>query len=221
MESELIKVIQRIAEYNPDKDYLGMIANSDNIWDTLNALRLFYRDNEPQILQLAAHNPRKFYDIFSFDFERFFSPIELFAWRSIRCNSMVLYPQYPALNYILDFANPYFKIGLELDGKEFHEAGKDTIRDQKLYDKEGWKIFRIAGDEALRNIDKPLANNYRPDTFEYLGRYFHNTMEGVLEAINQIYFFTDKKCYDSEDEWIYKTCIETLAQHKLANFSIL
>jgi len=69
---------------------------------------------------------------------------------------IVLYPQFPIFNSFIDFANPYLKIGLELDGKDYHNLDKDYETDKKL-SRFGWKIFRVTGKEAntdyLTNIE--------------------------------------------------------------------
>lgn len=57
-----------------------------------------------------------------------------------------LYPQFPLFNYFIDFANPYLRIGVELDGKQ-HDQNVDQERDDRLAEY-GWSIFRIAGLEA-------------------------------------------------------------------------
>lgn len=216
---ELIKIIDHIEHYDPATDYLTQMSEALTIWDKLTALKNFYLANDIAIIGLAKKDLRKYFDIFSFDFENMFSPIEILAWNSIRNRSMVLYPQYPALNFILDFANPYLKIGVELDGKEFHEIEKDRIRDEKLL-AAGWRIFRISGAECLRTVEKPLLDKNYPQLYQEANKYFFTTMEGVLEAIDQIFFYADQGVYNQYDDWIYDICIETLHSHKLANFKI-
>jgi hypothetical protein len=46
------------------------------------------------------------------------SPPEFALWWSIRCyGGMPLYPQYPILNYFVDFGDPWQRIGIEADGR--------------------------------------------------------------------------------------------------------
>lgn len=77
-----------------------------------------------------------------------FTPIEYLAWQDIRGLGLPLYPQFPALQYFIDFADPVLQIGIELDGKEFHDKARDLRRDEALWE-QGWRIFRIPGREAL------------------------------------------------------------------------
>ena len=51
---------------------------------------------------------------------------------------IVLYPQYPVGNCIVDFGNPVLKIGLGLDGAEYHDSVKDYKRDLGLKREYGW-----------------------------------------------------------------------------------
>jgi hypothetical protein len=77
-----------------------------------------------------------------------FTPIERYAWQDIRGRGLKLYPQFPALRYFIDFADPVLQIGVELDGKAFHDEHKDRARDAELWE-QGWRIFRIPGRESL------------------------------------------------------------------------
>jgi len=38
------------------------------------------------------------------------SPIEFNVWSDIRSNGLMFYPQFPVLNYFIDFADPIRKI---------------------------------------------------------------------------------------------------------------
>lgn len=87
------------------------------------------------------------------------SPIEFNAWCIIREKALPFYPQFPVSGFFLDFADPYRKICIELDGKAFHDPEKDARRDAVLR-AEGWEIFRISG---------AMANTYMADVLpEYL-----------------------------------------------------
>jgi very-short-patch-repair endonuclease len=76
------------------------------------------------------------------------TPIEQLAWTDIRFLGLPLYPQVPALHYFLDFADPAQLIAVELDGKAFHNARRDTVRDRALLT-QGWRTFRIPGKRSL------------------------------------------------------------------------
>src|SRR5690606_8034649 len=94
---------------------------------------------------------------FDFYAEPFFmSPIERIAWCSIKNQRKIqLYPQYPIGKYFVDFGNPFHKIALELDGKNFHDEEKDYIRDSELKEI-GWTVFRVKG---TRKTVHPISFN--------------------------------------------------------------
>jgi very-short-patch-repair endonuclease len=89
-----------------------------------------------------------------------FSPIEFNAWTQIRALALPFYPEVPVLGFFLDFADPYRKIGIELDGKDYHDAVKDAERDRKL-NEAGWEIFRITGSMANRWMEDELPDHLR------------------------------------------------------------
>lgn len=85
----------------------------------------------------------------SFNIMSFMTPIERNVWDYLRGSGMLFYPQYPVGKYFIDFARPQDKIGIEVDGKEWHtDKKKDTLR-QKELEKIGYKIYRISGGETF------------------------------------------------------------------------
>jgi|SRR6476620_9086059 len=73
------------------------------------------------------------------------SPIEFAMWCDIRRIGLPFYPQFPVLNYFLDFADPVKKIAIECDGKQWHQdIEKDKARDKRI-EALGWQIFRVPG----------------------------------------------------------------------------
>ncbi|MEP6949566.1 MAG: hypothetical protein ABI863_09850 [Ginsengibacter sp.] len=122
---------------------------------------------------------------------------------------------------------------MELDGKHFHDHVKDKVRDQRLYDETGWKVFRVTGSEANKVINMP---NRFPDKWDEgaqheIHEFMHNTVDGVVEALKQIYFMPKKhidlkKGEDPEVEnyhekvSFYNLCVSTLQAHKLADFPV-
>lgn len=119
-----------------------------------------------------------------------FTPIELQVWGDIRCLGLPFYPQLPALNYFLDFGNPFLKIGIECDGKAWHDHQRDKIRDDRL-EADGWTIFRIEGHECHRSItpDEETDGECEDDIDHEAWRlHYMTTSEGILRAIKQHYF---------------------------------
>jgi hypothetical protein len=185
---------QRAASFNP-------------IWRTnkWECIRRAYEIAMPDIMSHERICP------YILDWVRFFTPIERLAWYDIRYHCVPLYPQFPVLNYFIDFANPRMKIGLELDGAAWHDRDKDTRRDRHLMQHD-WKIFRVTGSEAYRT--RELIQN---DDGEYdphrLQDWYMNTSEGVIKAINDVYF--DYNPYKHN-----YLAIRTLRAHKLADFEV-
>ena len=78
------------------------------------------------------------------------TPIENGVWHDIRCEGMVLYPQYPVGRFFVDYANPVARVALECDGAAYHQdKEKDARRDWELLDM-GWRVYRITGRDCLR-----------------------------------------------------------------------
>lgn len=84
-----------------------------------------------------------------------FSPIESIFWNDIRCRWIKLYPEYPVLNYFIDFADPTNKIWTEIDWEEWH---RDKIKDTKRQDaieKEWWEIHRFTWSQIYKMSHEP------------------------------------------------------------------
>lgn len=96
-------------------------------------------------------------DPYALPFDRFFTPIEQEVWCFIRIGGLPFHPEYPVLNFFIDFADPVRKIGIECDGKEFHSYEKDFKRDEKLTAL-GWKIFRISGEQIYRRVHSDILD---------------------------------------------------------------
>jgi very-short-patch-repair endonuclease len=191
------------------------IDKSNTYFDKLKALREYYKNVEPEIIKLFKEGAMCFYSSYPMDWWNIFTPIESMAWNSIRTKGHVpLYPQYPVLNYFVDFGNPSLKIGLELDGKGFHDVEKDKIRDRTLL-KEGWTIYRIPGSQM---VDLNYKEYYDCDYDQLsdeerevaLRHWILNTGDGVIEAIKVIHF----KGHTYND-YIVGFCMESLDKHKL------
>jgi very-short-patch-repair endonuclease len=119
------------------------------------------------------------------------SPPEEAVWASIRCHGHIpLYPQFPVLSYFLDFGDPYRQIGVEVDGKAFHDIARDQRRDNKLIEA-GWTIYRIP---ALMTFNR-VINDF--EDFEDLSensqknllyKWLVEDSDGVIYAIRTLHF---------------------------------
>ncbi len=162
-----------------------------------------------------------------------FSPAESAAWSALRSSMHIapLYPQVPVFNWFIDFGNPRRRVGLEVDGKEWHNPEKDRERDVQLWGQE-WRIFRVAASEFLSNAATDLWEQYEhrcewllsdgrdpedendAEILEIAETYMMNTGDGVIEAIAARYF-RSKLCWPF-DSFV----VPTLANHRLAEFAL-
>jgi very-short-patch-repair endonuclease len=162
-------------------------------------IRAYYRDNLPAMLGEYKRTGNMHFDPYGLDFIKWETPIEERAWYAIRGQDVPMYPQIPALNYFLDFANPFLKIGLECDGKQWHDAEKDAARDARLSDA-GWQIYRIPGWKCNNLMQPPwekfaemrgAGEEVRRDFKDsYSEKWFCETVEGLVMAIGWQHFGT-------------------------------
>jgi hypothetical protein len=108
------------------------------------AIRAFYREAMPDIVR-AGSNEWGF-DPYEWSIHGIIhlTPIEEWLWHDIRACNAVMYPQFPVLDYFVDFANPVAKVVIECDGAEFHDEAKDAVRDRNLLI-DGWTVYRFPG----------------------------------------------------------------------------
>ncbi len=136
----------------------------------------------PYILKNKGHyvNP------YIIDWDRFLNENELTVFYSCRCSGIAFYPQYQVGKYFLDFGNPYFKVGLEVDSKTYHVHEKDVARDLELK-KLGWTIYHLTSSEAYHSskqnsYDFDLDFTDDEDNKEQ-SKYLETKLEGILDCI--------------------------------------
>lgn len=113
------------------------------------------------------------------------------------------------------------KIGVELDGKAFHDRDRDTVRDHKLW-RRGWRIFRITGSEAVKWLYPPtepdFADSAERGSQEYnddLSQFAELTGDGVFWSLNVV-FYKPERFNCSE----HSTARWSLETHRLVDFPI-
>jgi very-short-patch-repair endonuclease len=151
-------------------------------------------EQRKQIRQSYKHwTPRS--DPYSFGFwDEIFSPIEKLVWHDIRSVGIPMYPQYPVLGYFLDFADPIIKLGIEVDGKDFHTDKEKDLKRQSEIEREGWTIVRINGDKTKRGSRSSFiseSDEMEMDSDEVenkLIEYYANTSEGMIRAIKKNFY---------------------------------
>lgn len=164
----------------------------------------------PEIEEAAKLSLGRWTDPYFLEWDIFSTPIGKEAWCCIRSRNVVFYPEYPVLNYFLDFANPILKVGVELDGKQYHDPVKDAVRDANLA-KEGWTIYRIPGSECAKSF-KDIHELHDMDLREeelqhHIEDWILGTCDGVFEALYWRYFAGDRTSPRSSLH------AETLAMH--------
>lgn len=170
----------------------------------------------PLITEKSKENVRRWVDPYtsSIDWMLLFTPIEMATWNAIRCFGVVpLYPQYPVGRKFIDFGNPYLKIGIECDGKKWHEDVKADIKRDTHLNILGWTLFHVPGWNCFRTM--PDLDDYveqtENDKESWLNEYYATTMDGVLKAIAIRYFGYQQYAPNEKD----------IAERHLNSFSLL
>ena len=202
-------------------DFRDSFNAATNYLQRLKVIANYWKSYELEIISKAQRNLRLWHSSYPIDWNLIFSPIESEAWMSIRCKGgVVLYPQWPVLNYHVDFGNPLLKIALELDGKEYHDRDKDYDRDMRLKEI-GWKVYRIPGHEMVRRNYKDFSDFFESeagwefDGYEDIRDWILNTGDGVIEAIKAIHF--SQLEVTSENSSFLGMCELTLQKHCLVD----
>lgn len=197
--------------------------NATGYLNKLKAIADYWRKLEPELIAYSKPNPRRWFRSYPIDWNQIFTPVERDAWISIRKKGqVVLYPQYPVLNYHVDFGNPLFKIALEIDGEQYHKDKlKDQERDNHLKNA-GWAVFRVTGREMWRFNYKDFSDfsdgaDWYEEGFEDIQDWIMNSGDGVIEAIRCIYFLQPKTT--SRDTGAFVSfCYQTLHKHCTTEF---
>lgn len=191
--------------------FLGL----DKITDKWGVIRQVYMENIGEIMKHYEEGGWITKYPHLLDWEVHLSPIEFRVWGFIHAMPLPLYPQFPVFNWFIDFANPYYKIGVECDGKDYHDSEKDRKRDEFLA-KWGWKIFRITGKECNTDFEDELNDALYTDEYDEIKtRWWLESHEGLLSAIKQLYFTKDV-----DRDKVDVICYQTLNSHKLADFEL-
>ncbi|HEU5071255.1 MAG TPA: DUF559 domain-containing protein [Verrucomicrobiae bacterium] len=188
-------------------------------------VRRYYNEALPKIMALASESLTTWYSVYPFDWK--FNKNESSLWASIRSRPVVLYPEFPVLGYFVDFGNPFLKIAIEADSKEFHDKEEDKARDHKLLEV-GWKTFRVSYNDnfapfkGLGEISEMISSGDEDAACEEIKNWMLNTSDGVVEAIEFFYFMAVKKkarLIENFPEYP-DLAKETLRKHRLISFPL-
>lgn len=235
-----MKLFENYKESDAENFMINSLLSHDfeklsEITDKWGFFRQLYMENISFILEASQKDRKRYSDVYLLDWRKHLSPIEKIAWDCLRdLAHIALYPQFPVFNHFIDFANPMLRIGLEMDGKDYHSKEKDLIRDNKLK-RFGWKIFRVSGSEAnirYQNLweleENEIVGIEKKEAIEH---WIMNTCDGVINSIKYWYFLNEeekKRKYsiylnpESREEKIdfENLAKESLKKHRLADFSI-
>jgi very-short-patch-repair endonuclease len=148
-------------------------------WTQWDAIRSAWDVQRPAILAGIRVSP--------YFYKWSMTPIEAAAWQALREHGLPLYPQCPVGDLFIDFGDPVQRIGLELDGKDFHDYERDKSRDIALWRVHGWRIIRIGGsacyEKSCGPADADFADGADRNTKEYLddlGYWAENSAAGII-----------------------------------------
>jgi very-short-patch-repair endonuclease len=213
--------IQIINKDTPEKVIKRRMQECSDYLSVLRCVKELYELKMPAINEAmqkkGRYRPYQFREVY---WPNLFTPIEKIGWEYLRnYPALDFYPQFPVAGYWLDFADPQKKIAIEMDGAEWHNPERDTIRDEKL-SLLGWKVFRIPGKEC--SITPYEINEdeveYQRD-FEKLGKWMTGTVAGVIESIKTLYYFK-LNIENDYNRWKVSFAIQSLKTHKLAQFDL-
>lgn len=185
----------------------------------LQAIRALYQAHIDLGADFSAFDP------YCLELHDYWTPIEWRLWQDVRSLGRLRFvPQFPVGPYFLDFADPTRKIAIEADGKQFHDAARDRKRDQDLFDRYEWRVFRVTGAETFRvrpspwEVERALWERDgiypdREDVRRAAREFFLTTSEGVVRALRDVEFDGQR------GEW-FDEMAETLDMHRLASFPV-
>lgn len=176
--------------------------NDETLGARFARIRKHYELELPLMQAEYERTGRAHFDPYRLDFTSDMTPIEANTWSDIRCAGLPFFPQLSVLGYFLDFADPFKKIAIECDGKQWHNAEKDAKRDARLAEV-GWTVYRIPGSMCKRTMRRPvdLLFEKREAGFTneealrmvraHAADWFTRTSEGIIEAIGITHYGFD------------------------------
>lgn len=163
------------------------------------------------------------YDLWLHDF---WTPIERKLWPDVRSIGQARFlPQFPVGPFFIDFGDPATRVGIEADGRGFHDEARDRVRDQRLWDRYGWKVYRVSGAETFRI--RPSPWEWQRD---YQERYDDRPCQDQLDEVARAFFSTtstgvacairDTEIDPRSGNEFLRAEVVALHEHRLADFPI-
>lgn len=128
------------------------------------------------------------------------TPIEKNVWNTIRGYGLELYPQFPVGKYYLDFANPFLKVAIEVDGKEHldpERIAKDAKRTYEL-SLAGWEIVRIPGWITFKRNGE-LCRCQREECQMCVADFERPTLDALMLDLRDDWHLHRSRTYSSEE----------------------
>lgn len=182
VEVTLDDINKYLEECHIDVETNEILRSNQSYFNKLQAIKRWYEDTIPRRRKRLVYAISHRIDIYSL-----LSPIEINVYNDMKYLGFCMYPQFPVLNYFVDFADPNTMVGIEVDSKAFHtDHEKDKKRHQEL-EKEGWTIYHITGSQTYKDVDLFLKMHNREYAFWELG--FENE-EDYLSKKDELYTTT-------------------------------
>lgn len=84
------------------------------------------------------------------------TPIERSLWNAFRTSGMEAKPQFGVGPYRVDFGFPAYRLAVECDGRDWHDAERDRARDAHVKQL-GWTVLHFTGSRLYRDADSVAA----------------------------------------------------------------
>lgn len=129
------------------------------------------------------------------DWIQTFTPIERNVWHDIRVIGLPMWPQYPILNYFVDFADPIEKIIIEVDGKEWHQDKEKDLERQNEIEKFGWIFYRIEGKQTFDDTNSCYGDCDYVDEEDKIrcDKKYYNCSEYIIKEIKKTHYTLPKE----------------------------
>lgn len=144
-----VPAIMRVAERYRERDPIDGRVDCDGTgrlsWRVRELLREHYKDWERRPYRYEFTRRHRT------DWDLLMSKPERLLWSSIIQLGMSrkLLPQFPIDRFFADFADPWARLVIEVDGAAYHQDKEKDWQRQTLIEGSGWKVFRINAVDAI------------------------------------------------------------------------
>lgn len=89
------------------------------------------------------------------------SPAEAHFWECIRDKVHGIEPQVSVGPYWIDFGFPRQRVGIEIDGHDYHSSREQRTADakrQRYLERQGWRIIRFTASETAADVQQCVGD---------------------------------------------------------------